>query len=273
MATPPFLPDETKPADGDVVSQFPAVERTFRDVIETWLLVDHDTAGEHEKITLPELGADPSNVTDTGFLYTKNDGGDTEFYFEDAGGNVVQITQDGGLAVETFPATTSMLFYQETAPAGWTKDTTTLDNHALRVVSSTAWSTGSKGATAFDTVFGDSTTSDGTTITSAQSGIVAHTHGAGSYSAGSGGAHTHNQDLSASGSPTNWDLGENLNKSQSMWAAGSASSDTGIVAAANHSHSLSGTSGSKSAASAVSSHAHTVPLDLNYINVIRCTKN
>jgi hypothetical protein len=39
----------------------------------------------------------PSNVANTGFVYTKDDGGDTELYYEDDGGAEVQITQDGSL--------------------------------------------------------------------------------------------------------------------------------------------------------------------------------
>ncbi len=51
MATPPFNPDETKPGDGDIVSQFPAVERTFRDIIEDWINFEHDPTGHHAILT------------------------------------------------------------------------------------------------------------------------------------------------------------------------------------------------------------------------------
>lgn len=173
MASPPFLPDETKPADSDIVSQFPAVERAFRDIIETWLLVDHTTDGEHTQVTLPESAGDPSNATDIGFLYTKNDGGDTELFYEDAGGNVVQITVGGALF--SFPATTSMFFYQSAAPTGWTKDTNaTLGNHALKLVTDIAWSGGSKGATAFDSVFGSSKVTGAHALSTAE--MPSHTH-------------------------------------------------------------------------------------------------
>ncbi len=237
MATPPFLPDETKPADGDVVSQYPAVERTFRDVIETWLLVDHDTAGEHAQVTLPERGSDPSNVTDTGFIYTKNDGGDTEFYFEDAGGNVVQITEDGlikdaagYIGVFSAPATTSMLFYQAAAPAGWTKDTTTLDNHALRVVSSTSWSTGSKGNDLFTTVFGTGKTTAGTALSIAQ--MPAHTHKAGRKAT----------------------QGANVGTQETLMNAANIHVTSSTGSGSTHNHAFAN-------------------VDINYINVIRCTKD
>lgn len=39
----------------------------------------------------------PTNVANTGFLYTKDDSGDTELYYEDDDGAEVQITADGAL--------------------------------------------------------------------------------------------------------------------------------------------------------------------------------
>ncbi len=55
MATPPFLPDETKPGASDLISLFPAVEQTFRDVIEDWILVEHNTNGTHKQVTLDDI--------------------------------------------------------------------------------------------------------------------------------------------------------------------------------------------------------------------------
>jgi hypothetical protein len=235
MATPPFLPDETKPGDADVVSQYPAVERLFRDIVESWLLVDHDTAGEHAQVTLPELASDPTNATNTGFLYTKDDATDTELYYEDDAGNVVQLTKDGAINVPTgtldAPTSTSMLFYQDAAPAGWTKDTTTLNDHTLRVVSSTAWSAGSKGNTAFTSVFGAGKVTGGTAISIAQ--MPAHTH-----------------DVRAPDQPNGTLSG----------FIGIRKTNTTLTDAAL-------TRGGDQA------HDHTLSLDVNYINVIRCTKD
>ncbi len=233
MATPPFLPDESKPADADIVSQYPAVERTFRDIVETWLLVDHDTDGQHKQATLPERASDPTPATDIGFLYTKNDGGDSELYYADAAGNVMQITADGapGPDMAPFPATTSMLFYQSAAPTGWTKDVaSTLGNHALKLVTDVAWSAGSKGATAFDSVFGAGKTTGAHELTEAQ--IPGHTHPAGSGATvqdGTGAVKTF----------------------RSALATGLATGSTGD----------GGT------------HTHTLVLDLNHIQVIRATKD
>lgn len=87
------------------MSQYPAVERLFRDIMESWLLIDHDTDGEHTQITLPELAGDPATATNTGFVYTKDDAGDTELFYRDDSGNVVQFTKDGGINAVSNPLT------------------------------------------------------------------------------------------------------------------------------------------------------------------------
>jgi hypothetical protein len=53
MATPPFLPDETKPASSDLISAFPAAEQTFRDIIEDWLLTLSTTSGVIKNAAFP----------------------------------------------------------------------------------------------------------------------------------------------------------------------------------------------------------------------------
>ncbi len=49
MATPPFDILEAKPADADIVSQHPADERSMRDILESWMNIDHDSATGHHK--------------------------------------------------------------------------------------------------------------------------------------------------------------------------------------------------------------------------------
>ncbi len=86
-----------------------------------------------------------------------------------------------------FPSATTMLFHQSAAPTGWTKDTaSTLDNSALRIVTSTAWASGKQGATAFDSVFGSGKTTGAHTLTTGE--IAAHGHQQRRRSAGSGSA-------------------------------------------------------------------------------------
>jgi len=74
---------------------------------------------------------------------------------------------------------TRMLFHQATAPTGWTKVTdAALDNHALRVVTSSTFTSGG-GATAFTSVFGSGKTSGSHTLTTNE--IPPHDHADGVY--------------------------------------------------------------------------------------------
>ncbi len=236
MATPPFLPDETKPADGDIVSQYPAVERLFRDIVEDWLLIDHDTDGEHTQVTLPELGADPSAVANTGFLYTKDDAADTELFYRDDSGNIVQITQDGGPGPQmaVFSSGTKLLFPQASAPTGWTKDTDQHDK-ALRIVNTSGG--GAAGNTEMTAVFGSGKTAGATTLTSAQSGMPGHEH-------------TYNKVVINVGSGVIGDSGFAANQPISAPTTGQAAGQN-----------------------AASSHNHSLSLDLQYVDVIKATKD
>lgn len=53
MASPPFALSTTTPGDSDIVSQFPLNERTLRDIIQSWILANHDTNGNHAVATFP----------------------------------------------------------------------------------------------------------------------------------------------------------------------------------------------------------------------------
>ena len=75
MATAPFLLDETLPGDTDVVSQFPGVERTFRDTVEDYLNTDHDPAtGGHAKASLVFQGSSPAGAAGITTLWANTGG-------------------------------------------------------------------------------------------------------------------------------------------------------------------------------------------------------
>lgn len=98
MASPPFLILELKPGDADLISAHPSDERSFRDIVESWLLIDHDTSGLHDKVQLPER-ADPTLVANVGILYSKDVGGVSELHYIDSAGSVKQITSAGVLLI------------------------------------------------------------------------------------------------------------------------------------------------------------------------------
>jgi hypothetical protein len=129
-----------------------------------------------------------------------------------------------------FAQNTAMVFYQETAPTGWTKVTSGIDDKALRVQTGSAGGT-TGGSVAFETAFASQTPS-GTVSTSvgsttlALSQIPSHSHsvrgsvassgsavfgagntaGTNTATAGGGGSHTHSGSSSFSGSAINLDV-------------------------------------------------------------------
>ena len=232
---------EAQPADVENISLGAGRIRNLKSDIQERLEVDHFHAGdvqdgEHKKLTFGAPIATPANVANKGFLYDKDVGGKIELHWLDEDGNEIALTAAG--SINAFPATTSMLFYQSAAPAGWTKDTAgTLDNHALRVVGSTAWSGGSKGATAFDSVFGSGKVTGSHVLTTAE--IAAHTHGPTTGTGFRGHAASPNSFQNSAGSP-------------------------------DHNEPIMGTTASTGGGG---SHTHTLSLDLNYINMIRATKD
>ena len=74
-------------------------------------------------IRLAEI-ADPTAVADKGFLYAKDDAGDTELYYRDDSGNIVQITLDGAVnsGAGSVTGTTNTTFTVNTDAAAGTTD-------------------------------------------------------------------------------------------------------------------------------------------------------
>lgn len=97
----------------------------------------------------------------------------------------------GGIDVG-LEAGTVLLFHQSAAPTGWTKTvSSTLDNHAIRIVTDTAWSSGSLGgADEFDTVFGSAKATDTFALTSTHIPSTAHAHSDGGAASGGSGSTT-----------------------------------------------------------------------------------
>ena len=88
-------------------------------------------------------------------------------------------TTQSTAAVTSIPSGSYVLFYQASAPTGWTQYTS-INDYALRIVSGSGGSTG--GTTAFSTVFANQTptinvsglSAGATTLNSTQ--IPSHTH-------------------------------------------------------------------------------------------------
>jgi hypothetical protein len=155
-----------------------------------------------------------------------------------------------------FPAGTAMIFFQSTAPTGWTK-ATTHDNKALRIVTGNSGGA-SAGTSPFTTVFGITATQ---TYTLGTADIPAHSHGITEPNAGAG--HTHNLesagDLFAGATFRTGNSTHPFGQGTGTGMGATNSAVTGITINNN-----TGGGGS---------HAHNIDLRVQYIDCIVCTKN
>ena len=131
------------------------------------------------------------------------------------------------------PSGSAMVFFQTAAPSGWTKSTANNDK-ALRVTSGDGGGTG--GSVAFETAFASQTpagTVGSTTLTTSQ--IPAHNHD------------VRGPEVNSATSPANYAAGN-----------GSGTSTGNAGGGGSHNHSFTGTA---------------IDLDVQYLNVIVCTKD
>jgi hypothetical protein len=62
--------------------------------------------------------SDPAAESERGFVYVKDDGGDTELFYMDDSGNAVQLTKDGAVDVSLAANTLDQAYDQGGAGAG-----------------------------------------------------------------------------------------------------------------------------------------------------------
>ena len=204
-----------------------------------WVTAASGTAGNNiswsERMRISNTGAlgfSGANYGTAGQVLTSNGSGSAPSWQAAAG----------------FPSGTVMLFAQTAAPTGWTKNTTTGDNHALRVVTGTA---SSGGSVAFTTAFASQTptitisaisgSAGATTLTTPQ--IPAHSHNI----PNSGGAAGGGKSSSGNEAPEG-----NIN-----------TNNTG--GGGSHTHPFSFSSGTATSSA--------INLAVQYIDVIRATKD
>ncbi len=147
------------------------------------IAVDHEMKvstthdGKHKKVTFRKQTANPTTGTEEGFLFTKDVSDKIELFWKDEDGNVVQLTSAGKIL--SFPSGTEMVFYQDTAPTGWTINNVV--NDKLLIVSKGSAAGGETGGTDHPT---GTWTQPNHTLTTDE--IPAHTHSIAGYN-GSGG--------------------------------------------------------------------------------------
>lgn len=104
MASPPFNINQALPGDSDIVSQFPLNERGTRDVIESWLLVNHNDLGQHKFIELPftPLISTPVGQASVTTLYADQYGalhilkGTVDEYLSVPPGTIIYVVSNSG---------------------------------------------------------------------------------------------------------------------------------------------------------------------------------
>lgn len=129
MATPPFNIANTAPADTDIVSQYPADERSNRDVIESYLNTAHDfNTGHHNVVGLVDQVTDPAALL---FPQMYNVGG--KISIQTAAGVINTVVQ--------FLPGVKHLFPQAAVPVGWVLDTD-VNDALIRVNATTGAGTG-----------------------------------------------------------------------------------------------------------------------------------
>lgn len=159
-----------------------------------------------------------------------------------------QLDASTGLYNTPIPSGSVFLLYQASAPTGWTQ-VTSLNDYALRIVSSTGGSTG--GTTAFSTVFSNQTVS---TTVSVSGGI-----GATTLSTAQMPSHTHYYIIGIGGEGGNYHA---WGGDYTIPGPQTYSSSTG--GGGSHTHSFSGSGSGTSSA---------VTLNVRYANIILCSKN
>lgn len=119
MATPPFNIAQTVPGDTDIASQFPLLERTYRDVVQSWLLIDHNNLGQHKYVEL----MDTTGLS--GFVAGFAAG--IVGIWNDAGRLRMNTTAGVVNGIDHFVNGTKMSFAQAAPPLNWTLDSSVLD--------------------------------------------------------------------------------------------------------------------------------------------------
>lgn len=263
MAFPPLTINEAVPGDSDIVSQFPSLERTFRNDLEDFLLVGHNTYGYSAHPSLTTAERDSETNWPVGTL----------IYNETIGQMQMTTSVDPDVwHTPGFASGTRMLFQQTNAPTGWTKDSTATYNEA--VICGTTGSVGTAGSVSSETLFARTGTDAVTlvagnipTLTAgnfAWAGTAAtHTH---SFSAttSSNGSHSHDFD-------NGFEDGEQISPGGNASRGGTELSNQSTSSDGAHTHTVSGTTGASGALTVtMSSMSYTNGSQTTFTPAIDC---
>jgi len=119
---------ENIPADNNNISLGAGDIRDLKENIRERANIDHswgdaNDSGKHLQSTYQAALATPSTPAGSdGCVWAQQVSGNTELFYRDSNGNVIQLTKLGNVNVTAFPSGTAMLFCNASPPPGWTQD-------------------------------------------------------------------------------------------------------------------------------------------------------
>lgn len=262
MASPPFNINQSEPGDSDFIRLFPQSERLFRDIVESWLSLEHDATTGRHKIPIDTTANLAALTFATGSMRYDN----TFFalQFNRGGGVWSTINMPHGV---TILARTS----DNLAPRGYLKGDIGTNGWSVKVTNDGSASDNGGGGLTFDQVFTNRTIAQANlpnvnfTVSGSTSAVGNHSHG------GATGfiSNDHTHFFSAS---TSFD-GDHAHTPQSgfdSFVGGNPNQGSNVVGASSaafpsfgftnttgaHTHTVSGSTGGVSA-----NHNHTISFD------------
>lgn len=133
-----------QPADTDDEAQGAQRIRDTKAAVGERLAVDHSLAGDandgkHDWATLRNAGQTTPFTLDAtdGRVFAAAAGGNTELFYQDSSGNVIQITKTGIPVSSQFTSGTALLFANTVVPLGWSVFNT-YNDMMIRLVNNSA---------------------------------------------------------------------------------------------------------------------------------------
>lgn len=274
---------EATPADNENISLGAGRIRDLKINIRERAGIDHSWGdaqddGKHNQVTLHALSVTPTTPTSTdGCVFSKQVAGNTELFFRDSAGRLVQITNIGAVAAPSpFPSGTVMLFAQSAPPSGWTQVTSNTDR-MLRLVNDSSGGAVGGSWTISGTSLSLATSVTTTTTTTDNGSTATPTINSHVLSASEIPAHTHDTVLAFGGGSAAITGGAGANVPTEVGST--VTSGTGTGGGGGHTHtgstalSLTLASVSSSAATPTGSFSNNGNWRPLYLNVLAASKN
>jgi hypothetical protein len=138
---------ENIPADNNNISLGAGDIRDLKENIRERANIDHswgdaNDSGKHLQSTYQAALATPGTPAGSdGCVWAQQVSGNTELFYRDSNGDVIQLTKLGNVNVTAFPSGTQMVFNNASPPPGWTQNVG-FNDQMLRTTNGAAGGTG-----------------------------------------------------------------------------------------------------------------------------------